>query len=218
MHSPHFEDIAKRYRERISFDTHTLSQALSPPEQSRSYLPSDPRDPATHGIHAISTLAPDPITQSALIHPTQPQPQPADQSRPPSPEAALRYTQTQLEALPQIVLSHAQTLYQHLQYFVRQSAANGIDATGTATGGVPEQVVPEALKELLDEIAAPGRLGERHKQEILEDEIARHVSPSSFLLVLVCGRRSMTVFADSVHAQRRKYMPLSPHSPRALKD
>jgi len=77
-----------------------------------------------------------------------------------------------LHTLPHKILQHAQVFHDHIQYLVSRSLH--------ATGSVNDGSVPEELKKLRAE-----KLSERMKEEILQDNDARHVSWFSLHLVLV---------------------------------
>ncbi|KAL0957982.1 hypothetical protein HGRIS_000159 [Hohenbuehelia grisea] len=85
-----------------------------------------------------------------------PAPQPADAQ-----EAETR-TQAQLEALPHRILEHARSFHEHVQYFV--------GGHHHAQGG---SAVPAGVRKLMDDIAGAEKLGERIKEEVLQDEDAR---------------------------------------------
>ena len=82
-----------------------------------------------------------------------------------------------LEALPHKILRHAQVFHDHVRYFFSRSPH--------ATGSVNDGSVPEELKKLMDDIIGAEKLSGRMKEEILQDDDARHVSWFSLHLVLV---------------------------------
>lgn len=77
--------------------------------------------------------------------------------------------QKKLESLPTQVLEHAGIFHRHVQYFLQPEL---------------DRVIGPDLKLVLDDIARAQKLDERVKDEILEDEDARNVSPGLFIIIL----------------------------------
>ena len=77
-------------------------------------------------------------------------------------ESSVR-AQHSLENLPVQALEQAKVFHRHIQYFVQA-----------------EGEVPPDLKHMLDDIARAQKLDERVKNEILQDEDARNVSPGLY--------------------------------------
>jgi potassium channel subfamily K len=78
--------------------------------------------------------------------------------------------QDHLEALPNHVLHQVKSFHQHIRFFVDGGGGSGM--------GMRHRMddVSESLRRLLDEIASLGGIGRVTKEEILQDEDARHVS------------------------------------------
>jgi hypothetical protein len=68
-----------------------------------------------------------------------------------------------LSELPQEILQHTSTLREHVQYFVVHK--------GSSKGKVPESV-----QRLLDQVSGAEQLEEQIREEILQDDEARHAS------------------------------------------
>lgn len=77
--------------------------------------------------------------------------------------------QKNLETLPTQVLEQAGIFRRHVQYLLQPE---------------PDRVIGPELKLILDDIARAQKLDERVKDEILEDEDARNVSPGLFVIPL----------------------------------
>ncbi|TFK49332.1 voltage-gated potassium channel [Heliocybe sulcata] len=87
--------------------------------------------------------------------------------------------QEQLEQLPAKILEHARTFHEDIQYFVNTTARDMIAGDSPAGGagaaaGTAELRVPSGLKGLLDDIAKAEGIGERVKNQILQDDEARN--------------------------------------------
>lgn len=80
--------------------------------------------------------------------------------------------QDHLEALPEKVLHHAKLFHQYIRFFVEGGHILHQDGE-----------VCDRLRGLLDEIVAMGGIGKVTKDELLQDEDARHVSHIDYLSV-----------------------------------
>ena len=91
----------------------------------------------------------------------------------------------QIEPLPAMILKEVAKFREHTRYFFIASGhadALSLPADPQEKSGISfpgENVVPEELKRLLDEVAQEEGFDERLKQEVWDDEHARNVSLSS---------------------------------------
>ncbi|KAI0263046.1 hypothetical protein BC834DRAFT_888846 [Gloeopeniophorella convolvens] len=106
---------------------------------------------------------------------------------------------SRMEPLPAMILEEVLKLREHTRYFlVANGHADGLSSYADRRGkdGItlpPENVVPEELKKLLDEIAQEEGFGERLKQEVWDDDYARN---TLFVLSLERGIRKMIDAAE----------------------
>ncbi|KAK7059765.1 tandem pore domain k+ channel [Favolaschia claudopus] len=110
-------------------------------------------------------------------------------------------TQTQLEALPQRILSDARTFTEHLSYFVGSGRKVEVDSG---------EELPPGLQQLMKDVLGGEKLGERFKREILQDEDARQ---TLFALSIEHALQKIIESAqDALHALQERERLLQHHS------
>lgn len=112
--------------------------------------------------------------------------------------SAKEAAQRELEGLPRQIIQQARTFHDHVHFFVNSGAGVAEEAATQKNTTVPKE-----LRELLDELAEVEDLGERVKQEIMEDDDTRNVSTSSPRIHL---RVVDVVFEDFTNAEHRTYV------------
>ena len=94
-------------------------------------------------------------------------------------QTAQENAQRELESLPNHIIRQTRAFHDHMRYFVNKSG-QGMEMLGDGNEGSRTTRVPVELKELLDDIGQLEDIGERAKQEILEDADSRNVSRGHF--------------------------------------
>jgi hypothetical protein len=80
--------------------------------------------------------------------------------------------QKQLEELPAHILRECKSFYRHIQYFLQLEKGHSTYQEG---GQNVELTMPLDLRVMLDEISRAKTLGDKVKDEILQDEESRNV-------------------------------------------
>jgi potassium channel subfamily K len=180
LHTHAFDNAVKRYRVRSrSIAVPQGAERPSVPFPQQPVLTTDttlssptlpirtvgPRLVRTRTISAARSRSHSPSRTPPELPARPPSPSPSESVR-----EAQEVAQQQLEALPYQVLQHARTFHEHVKYFV-----GGASTSPENIGGFAGTEVPESLKQLLDDISGQAKIGERMKEEIFQDEDARHV-------------------------------------------
>lgn len=100
--------------------------------------------------------------------------------------------QEQLEALPRKILGHARTFRDHMEYFVGRGSLG--------VSGADVNSVPDTIKKLLDDITGAEKIGDRIKQEILQDSDSRQVC-----FIRACATKEKTnhiLLQDTIYLER----------------
>lgn len=189
MHSVMFAKAVKRYRARSREETPSAPQASHTLFQDNRHRNVDQDDRAPH-------RAPGPSSEesgSGVIPPSGND----DPTRELRQSGGAESAVAELERLPHEVLQHAHAFHSHIRYFMGhnrhpqsqltpahnsskpQSSGDEHSSSrdvGVEEHGLEEDGVPNTIKKLLDDIAGGAEnLGQRMKEEILQDDDARKV-------------------------------------------
>ncbi|KAJ3544488.1 hypothetical protein NM688_g5739 [Phlebia brevispora] len=131
-------------------------------------------------------------------------------------QAAQVSVQRELESLPNQVIHHTRTFFDHMRYFVNKSGQSLAIMEGTPE---PKNRIPVELKDLLDEIAQLADIGERAKRELLEDTYSRNtllmLSMERTLRTLInSAERALAALAERDDLLEANQTRLRPRSPR----
>lgn len=123
----------------------------------------------------------------------------SNSSLPDATESAQEVARQELEKLPTEIIRQVRTFHDHMQFFANSTGTVAEEATNAEVQ--KRSRIPKQLRELLDEISELEDIGERAKQEIMEDDDSRNVRSAelAFPLVLVL----MGGIIDATHAQYR---------------
>lgn len=108
--------------------------------------------------------------------------------------SAKEAAQRELEGLPRQIIQQARTFHDHVHFFVNSGAGVAEEAATQKNTTVPKE-----LRELLDELAEVEDLGERVKQEIMEDDDTRNVRTLSPLTHLHAANVALEDFTNAEH-------------------
>lgn len=121
--------------------------------------------------------------------------------------SAKEAAQRELEGLPRQIIQQARTFHDHVHFFVNSGAGVAEEAATQKNTTVPKE-----LRELLDELAEVEDLGERVKQEIMEDDDTRNVSTLSPLTHLHAANVALEDFTNAEHRTYVRFPRFNYHS------